>query len=104
MPTPCGGHTPSLGPPYVAKLAVVKREHISNCFFSCWFVLLFAQRQGIQNFARRVGRGQSNWETLIFDVAINGSDAHFEVAINQKGEMVRRALAVLLLLLSCKLY
>lgn len=51
-----------------------------------WFVL----PQGIANFARRVGRGNSDWETLVFDVGVDGWSAHFSVNINQKGNMVRR--------------
>ncbi|CAN0530254.1 unnamed protein product, partial [Ectocarpus sp. 12 AP-2014] len=44
--------------------------------------------QGIANFARRVGRGNSDWETLVFDVGVGGWNAHFNVNINQKGNMV----------------
>lgn len=51
-----------------------------------WFVL----PQGIRNFARQVGRGNANWETLVFNVDVDGWNAHFNVNINQKGNMVRR--------------
>ncbi|CAM9195525.1 unnamed protein product [Ectocarpus sp. 8 AP-2014] len=44
--------------------------------------------KGIANFARRVGRGNSDWETLVFDVGVGGWNAHFSVNINQKGNMV----------------
>lgn len=54
-------------------------------------------RQGIRNFSRRMGRGQPEKEHLVFDVGINDCDVHFVMSINEKGQMVRRDLPMLLM-------
>lgn len=46
-----------------------------------------------------MGRGLPDQEHLVFDVGVDGCDLHFVISINEGGQMVRRDLAMLLMLL-----